>query len=130
MQVCISSLHISLRVFFKLFTLFEEAAHELDILIATTLDWVPHGDQQLAGLFSEYVEVLRTISRLTEEAYELMDHDNFLYELANWNTLKICTHFGKKASPKTLCSGKKRIGEITTTLQLVTFHFDFIHRGL
>jgi len=40
MQVCIPGLHISLGVFYKLFTLLEAAAHELDIWLPSLLDMI------------------------------------------------------------------------------------------
>ena len=82
-QVCIPGLHISLGVFHKLFTLFENSAHQLDILIATTLGHTRDEHQTLQYSFSQYVEV----PQLTEEADEPLEHAVFLDSLASWNLL-------------------------------------------
>ncbi len=73
--------------FLKIFTLFEEAAHELDILIHTVLGRVSSQHEPLRYWLSEYVERLQTVSRLTEEANKLFEHADFLDSLTSWNLL-------------------------------------------
>ena len=86
-QVCIPGLHISLGVFYKLFTLLEAAAHELDILIAITIGRDPSHHQPDQHEFGEYVRELQKISALREEVDDLFDHADFCDCLAHWNLL-------------------------------------------
>jgi len=87
MQVCIPGLHISLGVFYKLFTLLEAAAHELDILIAITIGRDPSQHQPNQHEFGEYIQSLQTVSALREEIDDLFDHADFCDCLAHWNLL-------------------------------------------
>ncbi len=88
MQVCIPGLHISLGVFYRLYGLLEEAAHELDLLIAITLGRDPSQQQHsLPGTFQEYVQLHRTATAVTEEVNELSDHADFCDSLAHWSLL-------------------------------------------
>ncbi len=80
-------MHISLGVFLRLYELLEKAANELDVLIATALGRKTHQPQDLRQAFLQRVEVLRTISALTEEANEATDHADFLDSISSWTVL-------------------------------------------
>ena len=92
--MCLPSLHISLGVFFKLFTLFEEDVHHLDVLIA--LQQRSHGHAGGIG-FQKHIDNLhidnlridnlREMDTLYHEADELEDEADFFDDLAIWTTL-------------------------------------------
>ncbi len=85
--MCIPGLHISLGVFLRLFELLEKAAHELDVLIAMALGRKTQQPQELRQAFVQHIEVLRSISALTKEANEAMDHADFLDSISSWTVL-------------------------------------------
>ena len=59
-QVCPPGLHITLGIFYRLFTLFEEACHELDL--------TAHVSADVAGAtYGRYASALRQQSELKEE---------------------------------------------------------------
>lgn len=59
-QVCPPGLHITLGIFYRLFTLFEEACHELDLTAHVSVD--------VAGaIYGRYASALRQQSKLKEE---------------------------------------------------------------
>ena len=61
-QVCPPGLHISLGIFFRLFTLLEDACHRLDVLIA----W--HLTPGSAGVsFVQYADALQQQSTLRDD---------------------------------------------------------------
>jgi len=79
--------YISLGVFYKLFTLLEAAAHELDTLIAITIGRDPSQHQPDKHEFGEYIQALQKVSALREEINDLFDHADFCDCLAHWNLL-------------------------------------------
>lgn len=64
------------------------SAHELDLLIATTLGRDPSHQYTLPSTFQQYVQIHQQVAALTEEANELADHADFCDSLANWNLLE------------------------------------------
>ena len=52
------ALHISLGIFQRLFQLYEEACHELDVKLAATLTTSPEANQH----FNDYITVLKKIA--------------------------------------------------------------------
>ena len=67
MQVCIPALHISLGVFHKLFNLFEEACHKLDIEIAAT-EMTSQGVAMAGHKYRKFVEANQEIIEKNEDA--------------------------------------------------------------
>ena len=55
--MCVPALHISLGIFQRLFQLYEEACHELDVRLAATLTTSPEANQH----FNDYVTALKKI---------------------------------------------------------------------
>lgn len=80
-------MHISLGVFLRLFELLENAAHELDVMIAQALGRKTQQLQELRQDFVQHVGVLRRIAALTEEANEESDHADFLDSICGWAVL-------------------------------------------
>ena len=56
--MCVPALHISLGIFQRLFQLYEEACHELDVRLAATLTTSPEANQH----FNDYVTALKKIA--------------------------------------------------------------------
>lgn len=64
LQVCLPALHVSLGIFYRLYTLLEQASHQLDLKLAQE----KNGSEQLGGVtFMEYSSKLETLHKLTEE---------------------------------------------------------------
>ena len=63
MQVCLPALHISLGVFYRLYTLLEQATHELDLAMAREKS----DCRQLGGsTFEHYSSLLQKMNKLQE----------------------------------------------------------------
>ena len=86
-QVCLPGLHISLGIFYKLFTLFEEKVHQLDMLIAHTQSTAAPDVLAVSRAFQTHTDTLREINRLFEEANELDDEADSYDDLATWVAL-------------------------------------------
>ena len=64
MQVCLPALHISLGVFYRLYTLLEQATHELDLAMAREKSVC----RQLGGsTFEHYSSLLQKMNKLQED---------------------------------------------------------------
>lgn len=63
LQVCIPGLHISLGIFYRLFSLLEDAVHCLDFEVAPTSS----AAQQSSRAVEEYVKALQQLEKLKEE---------------------------------------------------------------
>ena len=88
-QVCLPSLHISLGVFFKIFTLFEEEVHKIDVIIALKQSSLSSANASGGGgdQYQAYIANLRQITELHRKADELEDEADFFDELATWAAL-------------------------------------------
>lgn len=85
--MCLPSLHISLGVFYKLFTDFEQDVHVLDELIALKTSLSSSGVQAGHGAFQKHIDTLREMNELYKEADKLGDDADFLDDLAIWGAL-------------------------------------------
>ncbi len=77
MQVCIPSLHVSLGLFYRLFCTFENTAHKIDSIMATTLGHLSSGSAEGGVSFQEHIKRLRTVTNLREEAGDMADSVDF-----------------------------------------------------
>ena len=64
MQVCLPALHISLGVFYRLYTLLEQASHELDLAMAREKS---DSGRLGGGSFEHYSSLLQRLHKLQEE---------------------------------------------------------------
>ena len=75
-------------VFFLQTILFEDAAHQLDVLIATGLGHSRSSTQLQDGTqFRRHIEAMQTVSTLTEKKNEFEDEAEFYESLLTWTTL-------------------------------------------
>ena len=86
--MCIPGHHISLGVLYQLFCLFEDAAHQLDVLIATGLGHSRSSTQLQDGTqFHRHIEAMQTVTTLIEKVNELEAEAEFYESLLTWTTL-------------------------------------------
>jgi hypothetical protein len=62
-QICLPALHISLGIFYRLYTLLEQAAHQLDLQLAQERS----GGELGGETFGEYRQKIEKLHQLTEE---------------------------------------------------------------
>jgi hypothetical protein len=62
-QICLPALHISLGIFYRLYTLLEQAAHQLDLQLAQERS----GGELGGETFGEYSQKIEKLHQLTEE---------------------------------------------------------------
>ncbi len=81
--MCPPGLHISLGIFFRLFTLLEESCHELDLLLAQ------HSNSHLrtGSTFEEYSTALRNRHQLREQSAMYLERVEQLEQFANFVAL-------------------------------------------
>ena len=94
MQVCIPGLHISLGVFHKLFNLFEDACHKLDIEIAVT-EMTSQGVAMAGHKYKKFVEANQEITEKNEEASCHEQAVMALEQLVTW----MCLHGSEGTKP-------------------------------
>ena len=92
-KVCLPGLHISLGIFFRLYTLMEEACHELDLAAA---DLSNEGGVS----FSAYSADLQALSKLKDEA-QMCEHG--IHTLDQLCT--VCPHSPTRQSKHTASKG-------------------------
>ena len=69
--------------------MFEDAAHHLDVLIATEIGHTSGSTQLQSGTeFQHYIEKRQQITALTEQVNELEDEVELYESLVTWNTLR------------------------------------------
>ncbi len=88
MQVFIPSLHVSLGLFYRLFRMFENVAHEIDIIMAITLGHLSSGSAEGGVSFQEHIKRLCTVTNLREEADDMADSADFYDSLVTWRCLE------------------------------------------
>ena len=67
--------------------MFEDAAHEIDTLMAISLGHMSSGTIPPGTHFQEHVQRLREVTRLKEQADELEDEGDFYDSLLTWRTV-------------------------------------------
>ena len=77
--MCPPGLHISLGVFYRLYTLLEEACHELDLLSAQQTT----AHLKSGGTFDAYCVALRNRQRLKEQSSTYLQRAEELEQLAS-----------------------------------------------
>lgn len=79
MQVALPALHISLGIFERLFRLYEDACHELDIKLTTTATSVP---VEANEAYRSYAAQVREIKRLNQRMEECLQDAERYEEVA------------------------------------------------
>lgn len=86
-KVCIPALHISLGIFLRLFQLFEQACHELDVKLAATRTTSPAASKK----FNDYIATLQKIVDLEDAITQYHSMAERNEQLATWFAMVVNT---------------------------------------
>lgn len=123
--MCVPGLHISLGVFFRLYTLLEEACHKLDLAFAKST-----GSLSTEGgySFDNYVSALHQLFQLKEETEQQTQAVSVLDQLSTY--LALTLQEGSPALDRVMCEArvqKKQLQDMVYIILLHTMDYTSFH---
>ena len=84
MQVCLPGLHITLGVFHKMFELFEQECHNLDLQFA-----MQGAQEHTSTKFSEYSSALQKLFKSREQLHSAKDEATMMEQCATYSAVVV-----------------------------------------